>query len=369
MRNKRRDLSEAEMAMICKLRNREISEYTKSAERGKYRVRLTKEEVAEVKRMRGVIPDMAVTMSDKEKQLDQLIENLKMSGDIELREITVRHTAEQRVTVPIVQFSDWHIDEVVESKTVLGLNEYNPVIAEQRADMLWTKMCKLIEHHKENYDIREVVLALQGDFIGGWIHDELMQTNSSSPLNAIRTVRNMILSGLKYVQDHLDVEKIHVVCISGNHSRNTKKIQFANFNDVSLEYGMYKDIEEICKQIGLDKFEFIIPAAEMTVIEMLGKRMLFAHGHEFKYAGGIGGIYPSMLRWFAKVAKVFRLDIAFIGHWHQSIFTQQCVVNGSLKGYDAYAMGKGLDYQQPSQNMTLLDSRYGFCLHQEIFPF
>ena len=52
---------------------------------------------------------------------------------------------------------------------------------------------------------------------------------------------------------------------------------------------MYKDIEEICKQIGLDKFEFIIPAAEMTVIEMLGKRMLFAHGHEFKYAGGIGG--------------------------------------------------------------------------------
>ena len=76
-----------------------------------------------------------------------------------------------------------------------------------------------------------------------------------------------------------------------------------------------------------------------------------------------------MLRWFAKVAKVFRLDIAFIGHWHQAIFTQQCVVNGSLKGYDAYAMGKGLDYQQPSQNMTLLDSRYGFCLHQEIFPF
>lgn len=369
MRNRKRDLSDAEMAMICKLRDKAISEYTKSAERGKYRVRLTKEEVSEVTRMRGGIPDMAATMSDKEKQLDQLIENLKMSGDIELREITVRQTADQRVTVPIVQFSDWHIDEVVESKTVLGLNEYNPDIAQQRADMLFVKMCKLIEHHQENYDIREVVLALQGDFIGGWIHDELMQTNSSSPLNAIRTVRNMILSGMKYVQEHLDVEKIHVVCISGNHSRNTKKIQFANFNDVSLEYGMYKDIEEISRQIGLDKFEFIIPAAEMTVVDMLGKRMLFAHGHEFKYAGGIGGIYPSMLRWFAKVAKVFRLDIAFIGHWHQSIFTQQCVVNGSLKGYDAYAMGKGLDFQPPSQNMTLLDSKYGFCLHQEIFPF
>ena len=76
------------------------------------------------------------------------------------------------------------------------------------------------------------MLALQGDFIGGWIHDELMQTNSSSPLNAIRTVRNMILSGLKYVQDHLDVEKIHVVCISGNHSRTQKNSVCKPFNDV-----------------------------------------------------------------------------------------------------------------------------------------
>ena len=38
--------------------------------------------------------------------------------------------------------------------------------------------------------------------------------------------------------------------------------------------------------------------------------MLFAHGHEFKYAGGIGGIYPSMLRWFNKIAKVFKLDMS-----------------------------------------------------------
>ncbi len=41
----------------------------------------------------------------------------------------------------------------------------------------------------------------------------------------------------------------------------------------------------------------------------------------------------------------------------------------SLKGYDAYAMDKGMDFQPPSQNLILLDSRYGFCMYQQVFPF
>lgn len=375
MRNKRYVLSDSEMEFICKLRNKNIKDYVKEKGRLDYRVRLNPEEYKSLKEFRksGIPEEIDKTeferLKKKELEADAIIERLKLDGDVELYEIKIENKKEHRVTIPIVQYSDWHIDEVVKSKSVLGLNEFNPEIAQKRVESLFVSTCKLIEHHQQNYDISEAVIALQGDFIGGWIHEELMQTNSESPLNAIRTVRNMILSGFKYIQENLDVEKIHVVCISGNHSRNTRKIQFANFNDVSLEYGMYKDIKEISKQVGLDKFEFLIPTAEMTVVEMLGKRMLFAHGHEFKYAGGIGGIYPSMLRWFNKIAKVFKLDIAFIGHWHQSIFTQQCVVNGSIKGYDAYAMGKGLDYQPPSQNLTLLDSKYGFCLHQEIFPF
>lgn len=375
MRNKRYVLSDSEMEFICKLRCKDSKDYVKEKGSLNYRVRLNPEEYKSLKEFRksGIPEEINKTeferLKKKELEADTIIERLKLDGDVELYEIKIKNKKEHRVTIPIVQYSDWHIDEVVKSKSVLGLNEFNPEIAQKRVESLFVSTCKLIEHHQQNYNISEAVIALQGDFIGGWIHEELMQTNSESPLNAIRTVRNVILSGFKYIQENLDVEKIHVVCISGNHSRNTRKIQFANFNDVSLEYGMYKDIKEISKQVGLDKFEFIIPAAEMTVVEMLGKRMLFAHGHEFKYAGGIGGIYPSMLRWFNKIAKVFKLDIAFIGHWHQSIFTQECVVNGSVKGYDAYAMGKGLDYQPPSQNLTLLDSKYGFCLHQEIFPF
>ena len=361
------------MRYIASMRGKRVNDYRESTDRAGYRVRLKDEEYEKLKSFRKRKPNIDDAdyrrLRGKEAEIEWLLENLKMNGDVELREINISSGDDERVTIPIIQLSDWHIDEVVKPEAVLGMNEFNPQIAQERADMLFYKMCKLIRHHQSNYIIKDVVIALQGDFIGGWIHDELMQTNSDSPLNAIRTVRNMLLSGLKYIHENLDVSRIHVVCISGNHSRNTKKIQFSNFNDVSLEYGMYKDLEGICKQIGLSKFEFIIPAAEMAVIEMMGKRMLFAHGHQFKTAGGVGGIYPAMLRWFNKIANVLKLDIAFIGHWHQSISTKQCVVNGSLKGYDAYAIGKGLAYQDPSQNLTLLDSRYGFCLYQEIFTY
>ena len=99
------------------------------------------------------------------------------------------------------------------------------------------------------------------------------------------------------------------------------------------------------------------------------KRILFAHGYEFRYQGGIGGIYPPMLRWFFKISKSLKIEKVFMGHWHQPIFTEQCVVNNSLKGFDAYAMDKGMDFQPPSQNLILLDSRYGFCMYQQVFPF
>lgn len=306
-------------------------------------------------------------LKKKEEQFNEIIEAFQQKGKFELHKIQPTSESNERETIPIIQNSDNHIDEVVQSDSVMGLNEYNFEIAKQRSDTFYSKIVRLITHHQIHYNIKQAVMIFGGDSIGGWIHDELSQTNSMSPMKAIQEFKNMTISGLKHLHDNLDVEKITVVMVCGNHSRNTKKVQFANFSDTNHEYFMYRDIAEICKLIGLTKFEFIIPEAEMTVIEILGKRILVAHGHQFKYAGGVGGIFPSMLRWFGQVTKALKVDIAFIGHWHQSIFTKRVVVNGSMKGYDAYAFGKGLEFERPSQNMTLLDSEYDFCLFQPIY--
>ena len=374
-------LSVDEMRVICSLRGKDINSYKKADGTRNYRVKLTDQESAAIGRARLKVPQKngctppeidlveLERLRGKEEEMNQILESLKISGGVEIHEIQPPTSDPGRQTIPIVQFSDWHIDENVRKDSVLGLNEYNPEIANERADSTVFQMCKIISHHQAKYNINSVLIALLGDFIGGWIHDELMQTNSEAPLAAIRTARNLLLFGLKFIHDNLNVEKIYVVCLGGNHSRTSHRIQFANFTDVCLEYGMYLDLQETCQLMGLNKFEFIIPQAQLAIVELMDKRILFAHGYEFKYQGGIGGIYPPMLRWFFKISKSLKVDKAFIGHWHQPIFTEQCVVNNSLKGFDAYAMDKGMDFQPPSQNLILLDSRYGFCMYQQVFPF
>ena len=204
--------------------------------------------------------------------------------------------------------------------------------------------------------------------IGGYIHDELAQTNSMSPMQGVHFVKTLIISGLKAIHDELpDLQKIVVVGICGNHSRTTKKMQFSNGFAMNHEYFMYKDIEQTLTLMGLTKFEFIIPESEFAYLDIYGKKILFCHGHQFRSAGGIGGIYPSMFKWYAKLNQTIKIDKAFIGHYHQMIYTKEVCVNGSLKGFDAFAMGHGLPYEVPQQTYVILNEKRGFIFYSPIF--
>ena len=43
------------------------------------------------------------------------------------------------------------------------------------------------------------------------------------------------------------------------------------------------------------------------------------------------------------------------------------VVNGNIKGYDAYAMNKGLPFEEPKQTFIVINSKRGIILHKPIF--
>lgn len=216
--------------------------------------------------------------------------------------------------------------------------------------------------------VDNLVIGLIGDMIGGYIHPELEQTNSMSPMRGVNFVKNLIISGLKYLHDQLpELEKITVIGICGNHSRTTKKMQFSNGFEMNYEYFMYKDIEHTLTLMGLTKFSFIIPESEFAYIDVYGKKVLFAHGHQFCTAGGIGGIYPPMMRWYAKMNQTIKIDKAFLGHYHQMVYTKEVCVNGSLKGFDAFAMGHGLAYEEPQQTYVILNEKRGFIFYSPIF--
>lgn len=310
----------------------------------------------------SIVSELKSLYSDEE--LKGIIGLKKDSAPIELVEITHKQKIDKEGNTGFLIASDWHADEVVKSSTVLGKNEYNKVIAEERIKSFFANAVYMIR--KKPVD--NLVIGFLGDLIGGFIHPELEQTNSMSPMAGISFVKGLIISGIKFLYESLPkLESITVVGICGNHSRTTKKMQFSNGFEMNHEYFMYKDIEHIVTLMGMSKVKFVIPESEFAYLDVYGKKLLFAHGHQFRTAGGIGGIYPSMLRWYSKMNQTIKIDKAFIGHYHTSVYTKEVCVNGSLKGFDAFAMGHGLAYEEPQQTYVILNEKRGFIFYSPIF--
>jgi len=324
MSNKRARMTAEEVDFICKLRNdgKTHKDFNTATGRDNYLFRLKPNEFIILETYRTmanaklpiaetdyqqIVADKKEAVKDKRKesqikgQIDYLLKRnavledtlaiKEATANVEIYELKPLSKSSGKETVSISLFSDFHCDEVVLSESVMGLNEYNPAVAKKRADNYFINLVKLINHHQKNYVIKRHIIGMLGDNIGGFIHEELRQTNSMTPMEGISFAKSVILSGFKYLQDNLEVDSIDVVCIVGNHARTTDKLPFANLTETSYEYFMYKDIEEMCKLIGLTKFNFIIPKASMAILTIFGKKYGFVHGIGFKFLGGIGGLY------------------------------------------------------------------------------
>ena len=398
MENKRLRMTADEVDLICDVRKdaRTHKDYNTATDRDNYLFRLTekecnilakyrlekqdqfepidydrmiadKKEVEREKRKERQLKDERDYLLKRNTNLEDTLGIREATANVEIYELKPLGTSSRKETVSISLFSDFHCDEVVLPESVMGLNEYNPAIAKKRADSYFINLVKLISHHQKNYSIKRHIIGMLGDNIGGFIHEELRQTNSMTPMEGISFAKSVILSGFKYLQDNLEVDSIDVVCIVGNHARTTDKLPFANLTETSYEYFMYKDIEEMCKLIGLTKFNFIIPKASMAILTIFGKKYGFIHGNAFRFLGGIGGLYIPLLRYYAKINATFNIQKLFFGHYHTTIDIKQAVGNGSFKGYDSYAMGKALDFEPPQQSLVLLNEKRGFTNFQSIY--
>lgn len=313
------------------------------------------------------LKEALVNKQDEVEALQSILDIKNATSNIKPYEIKLEHEPTSKDTVSISLFSDWHCDEVVEAESVMFKNEYNKDVAKKRAENYFINLVKLITHHQKNYRIKRHVLALLGDNIGGYIHEELRQTNSMSPLEAIAFAKTILFSCLEFLDKHLDVDIIDVVGIVGNHPRTTEKLPYNNLTQTSYEYFLYKDLEEMCKLKGMTKFNFIIPKASMAILSIFGKNYAFVHGNGFKFLGGIGGLYIPLLKYYARLNATFNIERLFFGHYHTTIDIKQAVGNGSLKGYDSFAMGKALDFEVPQQSLVLLNEKRGFTNFQSIY--
>lgn len=260
-------------------------------------------------------------------------------------------------------WSDIHCEEKITKQSTNRLNEFNPDICRTRMTNLPVNTLKLINNHRNVVNIDNLVIALLGDMINGFIHDEYVSTNYMTPIEATLFIQELIEAGLTYLIDNGKFKRIIVVCKVGNHSRTTDKVYGQTELVNSYEYFLYKYLEK--KFAG--QIEFLIEENYISYYDVYDYTLSFEHGHAFKYAGGIGGIYPALMRHLSKSYSIKRFDLACMGHWHSTIHLPNALINGCVCGYNDYARRKGFSFEPPKQQFLLINKEKGFTTNEPIF--
>jgi hypothetical protein len=252
--------------------------------------------------------------------------------------------------------SDWHVEENVDPARVSYLNEFNIDIAKSRAETFFRAGLRLTNLLAQDIKIHTVVLALLGDFISNDIHEEFPELNELQPTHAIVMAQNLLISGIEYLLEN-SAYNLVVPCHSGNHARTTRTTRFGAENGHSLEYLMYLHLAAYFRNN--DRVQFRIAEGYHSYLDVYGKTLRFHHGHAVNYQGGVGGLFIPAFKAISQWDKARQADLDIFGHFHQSKDGGKFVCNGSLVGYNSFALSIKADYEPPKQTLLLLDKKRG----------
>lgn len=151
-----------------------------------------------------------------------------------------------------------------------------------------------------------------------------------------------------------------VVNFTGN-SRITEKQRVATEHGNSLEWLMYMNLEQYFR--GNDRVKFVINEGYHTFVDIYSYSIRFHHGHSIRFAGGVGGIYIPVNKAINQWNKAKKADLDCFGHFHQMKDGGTFISNGSLIGWNAYAIKIKADFEKPKQAFFLVDKkRFVICV-------
>jgi hypothetical protein len=260
----------------------------------------------------------------------------------------------------VLPWSDWHIEETVLAEQVSNKNEYNLEVMEARFKKLLYGTLAWWKIVSRDTSIKTIVLALLGDFITGSIHDDLAEGNSLAPADAIYKAYSLIVSGIKFILENTpkDVELV-IPCHSGNHGRMTKEQRIATEAGNSLEYFMYLMLQDYFQDE--KRIKFIVQPGYHSYVRFFegAYEIRFHHGHQINYQGGVGGITVPVNKAIAQWNKARTVNLDVFGHFHTKFDGGNFVTNGSMIGYNAYAVSIKASYEKPEQQLFLVNREYG----------
>ena len=263
--------------------------------------------------------------------------------------------------------SDWHVGATVDPRTVNGLNEFHPDIAEKRVKNFFANGLKLVRKERQNVTIDTLVLWLGGDLLENYLRAENLESNSMSPVQEALFAKSLIMGGLEMLKADGGFKRIIVPCSYGNHGRTTEKKQITTGHKNSYEWALYKELERTYQNDPVIQIQ--VADGIFNYVDVYGRLLCFSHGDHTKYGGGLGGISIPLVKAVHRANTTRRAYLHAFGHYHQWMpyaASNGFMVNGSILGINAYALSIGASPEPPVQGFALIDADRGVTIQAPI---
>lgn len=269
--------------------------------------------------------------------------------------------------MPVLLLSDLHLDEVVNLHDMDGMNSYDRAIAEVRLERIINATIKVLRRYVSGVTLDGITVMLLGDIITGTIHPELAETNEAAPPASIVHWVPLLASALRALADEFGF--VFVPVVDGNHDRTTFKTRTKKRVENSYAWVIYNWLADTLRDD--PRIQFKLTTSPQQLIDVYETTFLLTHGDSFRSAGGVGGLYPSLLKYMLRMHDLYSqtkrdFDYALMGHWHQALEGQDFFVNGSLKGYDEYAKHGGFKFEKPKQQLFIVTPERGVTQRMHI---
>lgn len=298
---------------------------------------------------------------------DRVIEQFGLEAINKHYEPTVRWKVNNKPPsapgTPMLFISDWHRGEVVEPEQVFRSNVYNSEIARKRLRRVVETTVTLLKKHMAHPSYPGIVLVLGGDLINGSLHEESDAGNDELPLLQALEGSKDIADAVKFLSENFSEVKIYGV--PGNHGRLTRRSWAKFYAHQNLDWLLYQMAKG--HTAGLRNVEWNVPPVRDLTFSVEGRRFRLTHGDQFKGGDGMIGALGPIIRGDARKrvsasmmpGNPEQYDTMLVGHYHQLVMMPRVIVNGSIKGYDEFALSIGAPWEPPQQALWTVHPRYG----------
>lgn len=248
----------------------------------------------------------------------------------------------------MLDWSDLHASEVVDSEQMNGINAYDWDVMLRRHDQMLKSIVSFKE--KRPYPVRKLIINGLGDMLSGNIHPELKETNDRPLMEAALQLGLDMSEWVAKLGETF--EEIELSGVVGNHPRTTLKQGMKNRYD-NYDWMVYQVMKLRLKDS--PHISVTVPRSANTIVQVFDETHLLMHGDGIRSTmpgvpwGGVMRRVAEMTNQYARVGTPIRRF--HVGHFHNPNIVEggRIFMNGSVKGPDEYgllAFGGGHDASQ-----------------------